>query len=187
MSLRLTLVCAASTPSLRAPAFPRDDEGLDDRGLQDATSLRQNFTKAASALSSPMRRALDTAAAIGLAATVEPRLQDVDLGRWAGRALAEIQTAEPEALVEWLSDPAANPHGGESMETVCSRVADWMADVASGRGRVVAVTHPAVMRAAIVTAIEAGPASCRRIDIAPLSIVELSYFGGRWVLQALSK
>jgi broad specificity phosphatase PhoE len=45
-------------------------------------------------------------------------------------------------------------------------------------------THPAIIRAAIVHAIEADSHSFWRIDIAPLSITRLSGLGGRWNLSA---
>jgi broad specificity phosphatase PhoE len=53
------------------------------------------------------------------------------------------------------------------------------------QGRSVAVTHPAVIRAAIVVAIEAKPVSFWRIDIAPLSIVDLGSNGSRWTLKSI--
>jgi hypothetical protein len=42
-----------------------------------------------------------------------------------------------------------------------------------------------VIRAAIVVAIEANPLSFWRIDIAPLSVVELSSNGRRWTLRSI--
>ncbi|GHJ93227.1 hypothetical protein SNE510_27460 [Streptomyces sp. NE5-10] len=37
------------------------------------------------------------------------------MGRWCGRTLEEVAGAEAEAVSLWLSDPAAAPHGGESL------------------------------------------------------------------------
>jgi broad specificity phosphatase PhoE len=44
------------------------------------------------------------------------------------------------------------------------------------------ITHAAVIRAAIVHAIEATPQSFWRIDVAPLSCTRLSGTNGRWNL-----
>jgi broad specificity phosphatase PhoE len=64
---------------------------------------------------SPALRASQTADALKLDATVEPMLRDCDYGRWTGRALDEVQAQEPEAVTEWLRNPMAAPHGGESV------------------------------------------------------------------------
>jgi len=53
-------------------------------------------------------------------------------------------------------------------------------------GKIVAVTHASVIRAAIVHAIEAGPRSFWHIDVAPLSLARLSANNGRWTLVSLA-
>ena len=71
------------------------------------------------AWTSPAARARQTAEALGLAADVEPALRGCDHGRWTGCSLAEAQAADGEAaLLAWLGDPAAAPHGGESFADV---------------------------------------------------------------------
>ncbi|OOL28057.1 histidine phosphatase, partial [Rhodococcus rhodochrous] len=50
-------------------------------------------------------------------------------------------------------------------------------------GRVVAVTHPAVIRAATVHAFGAPAAGFWRIDVRPLAQVRLHGRGGRWSLR----
>ncbi|WP_165614143.1 histidine phosphatase family protein, partial [Mycolicibacterium holsaticum] len=52
------------------------------------------------------------------------------------------------------------------------------------RGRLVAVTHPAVVRAAVLTALEAPPKSFWRIDIAPVSRTVMHYRGHAWTLRS---
>jgi broad specificity phosphatase PhoE len=67
------------------------------------------------------------------------------------------------------------------------RVAAWCDGPERGEGRVLAITHPAVMRAALVHALGAGAAAYWRIDVAPLSRLILSRQGANWRLQALEK
>ena len=57
-----------------------------------------------------------------------------------------------------------------------------MDDVSRQPARLTAVTHPAVIRAAILIALEAPPKSFWRIDIAPASRTVL-HFRGRWTLR----
>lgn len=109
----------------------------------------------------------------------------MDYGRWTGCALAHLQTREPEALADWLQNPDAAPHGGESVQVLMDRVAQWLDGLRDGTGLLVAVTHASVIRAAIVHAIEAGPRSFWRIDVAPLSVARLSGDRGRWTLASV--
>jgi broad specificity phosphatase PhoE len=118
---------------------------------------------------------------LGLNADIEPRLRDCDYREWRGRTLAEL---EPDAVETWLSDPEAVPHGGESGRALLARVAGWL-DELDAPARIVAVTHPSVIRAALVHAIRGTPATFWRIDIAPLSHTVLSGRGGTWTLRAL--
>lgn len=184
MTSRLTLVSHAPTVAVRAAAFPLD-EGIDEKARREASALSGDLPQFGAAWTSPARRALETAAAFNLDAKVEPLLRDMDLGRWAGRTFADVEASEPQEMMRWLSDSAASPHGGESVEALLARVANWLKLAGERQGRSVAVTHPAVIRAAIVVAIEAKPVSFWRIDIAPLSIVELGSNGSRWTLKSI--
>ncbi|MFO1072609.1 MAG: histidine phosphatase family protein [Geminicoccaceae bacterium] len=51
-------------------------------------------------------------------------------------------------------------------------------------GRTLGVTHAAVVRAAIVHALGAGPPVLRHIDAAPLTLTELGWHAGCWRLRA---
>ena len=84
----------------------------------------------------------------------------------------------------WLTDPAGAPHGGESVVDLVGRVGRWMDSLSAHRMRVVAVTHPAVVRAAVVVALDAPPKSFWRIDVAPVSRTVLHYRGQAWNLRS---
>jgi len=129
---------------------------------------------------SPEFRARQTAEALGLSARVQPTLHECDYGRWAGRTLSEIAAQEPQAADSWLHDPAAAPHGGESILDLMRRVADWLAEERMRDQRSIVVTHATIIRAAIVHAMGAPPQSFWRIDIRPLSMTHLSSSGGHW-------
>ena len=136
-------------------------------------------------LTSPALRACQTAEVLSLDATFEPMLRDCDYGRWTGRSLDEVQTQEPEAVAEWLLNPGAAPHGGESVLALMKPVATWLDAQNATLGVTVAVTHASVIRAAILYAIEAGPRSFWRIDVAPLSLTRLSGDASRWTLVSI--
>jgi broad specificity phosphatase PhoE len=183
VTTRLILICHASTAALRSSSFP-GDEPLDEHGKVSAVALAGHLPSADRWLTSPELRARQTAEALGLDAAVEPTLRDCDYGSWSGRSFKDVSAHEPEAVAAWLRDPAAIPHGGESVLSLVQRVADWLLGEQAYYRRSIVVTHSAIIRAAIVHAIGAPPQSFWRIDIAPLSITRLSGDNDRWNLTS---
>jgi len=184
MSVRLTLICHGSTSAVRDVVFPLD-EPLDAPGCAKAAALVADLGGVDVAWTSPALRARQTAAALGLDALIDPLLRDIDLGRWVGRSFSEVATAEPDSVAAWTSQPDVAPHGGESVVDLLKRIAPWLDTLRRDERRMVAVTHPAVIRAAVILAIDAGPGSFWHIDVAPLCRVRLSGNGPRWTLQSM--
>jgi broad specificity phosphatase PhoE len=183
MPTRLTLICHGATAATRSGAFPAD-EPLEERALARAAALQPMLRRGDRAWASPALRARQTTAALGLDAVEEPALRDADHGRWTGRRLEDVQAAEPQAVIAWLSDPDAAPHGGESLSEVLRRAAAWLDARAGDGGHGVAVTHAAVIRAAILHVLEAPASAFWRLDVAPLGVTELSHDGRRWTWRA---
>ncbi len=132
---------------------------------------------------------------MGLDAEPDDVLAGCNYGRWTGLELDEVLAAEPAGVSQWLADPAATPHGGESVLDLLARVGQWLdARIHDRRGpngrdpvrTLLAVADPTVIRAAVVHAVEAGPRSIWRIDVAPLSRTVLVGEPGRWSLRELS-
>ena len=184
MAPRLHLLCAASTSSVSSIAFAAD-EPLDARGRASLARLTGRLPSCQLVLRGPALRAAQTAEGLALDAGVEAMLRDCDFGRWAGRSLAQIQAEEPEAVADWLQNPRAAPHGGESFADVMTRVGGWMDGLLAVNRSVLAVTHPTVIRAAIAYTVGTGPEAFRHIDVAPLTRTTLSGGGGRWTLTGL--
>ncbi|WP_239335397.1 histidine phosphatase family protein [Frankia sp. CiP3] len=176
---RLTLISHAPTAATRAARFP-SDEGV------DAGELRRfavaGVRRADLVLCDTSLRTRQTADALGLAcATADPALRDLDMGDWRGRALAEIPAADLEA---WVGDPAQAPHGGESVAELIGRVGRWLARGARVSGHTIAVTHPAVIRAALVAVLRSPAEVFWRIDVPPLSTTFLhGRAGDAWNLR----
>jgi broad specificity phosphatase PhoE len=114
----------------------------------------------------------------------EPALADCDFGSWRGRGLDEIVATDPTGAAAWIGDPAATPHGGESLVALMARVGTWL-DGFERRDHTLAVTHPAVIRAAIAHVLLAPPAGFWRIDIEPRSLTDLRREAGRWTLRSV--
>ena len=184
--LTLTLICHASTQAVREAAFPAD-EPLDREGRAKAAAMAAGIRRIDAAWSAPELRARQTADALGLDAAVDEALREVDYGSWAGRSLAAVAAADPTGAAAWLADASAAPHGGESVACLVKRVSAWLAAVQDSRGKAAAVSHASVLRAAIVTVLDAEPRSFWRVEIGPLGRVRLRSSGGRWTLVSIGR
>jgi broad specificity phosphatase PhoE len=180
---RLILVCHASTEAVRHAAFPLD-EPLDRQGAAAAAAAAKMITKGDESLCGPSLRTRQTAAALGLEPQVDAALDECDFGSWRGRRLAELEAEQPDAIAAWMTDPAAAPHGGETLIEQLARVDRWLAGRAGRGGRTLAVTHASVIRAAIVAALQASAQAFWQIDVAPLTQTVLHERAGRWTLRA---
>jgi broad specificity phosphatase PhoE len=181
-SARLTLICHGATAATRAPAFPLD-EPLEDGVAAEAARLAGSLRHHDRAWTSPALCARQTADALSLEAEVQDVLRNCAYGRWAGLALADIARDEPDALSTWLTNPDATPRGGETVTALCRRVAEWLPEPMKLGGHTIAVTHSAVMRAAVLHILGAPATSFWHSDIEPHAMLDLRSDGKRWNLR----
>lgn len=117
---------------------------------------------------------------MGLDAAPLSTLRDLDAGTWRG---AELGLVAPEEVGRWLAEPGYREHGGESVLDVIERARGWLGEmVAEDRPHTVAVTHPAVIRAVLVVALDTAPESFWRFDVAPGARVRLHHRSA-WTLR----
>jgi broad specificity phosphatase PhoE len=184
MTARLDLLAHGASSATRAARFP-NDEALEASAVSALETLRGKLRSYGCVLTSPSRGARETALALGLESAVEIALQDCDYGRWRGLEVADVAAREPEEFAAWVADPAAAPHGGESLTALIERAGVWLGQSLSREGATLAVTHAAVVRAAIVSTLGASFSAFWRIDVGPLCVARLSGRDGRWNLVAL--
>ena len=169
----LRLIAAGHTPALRRAVFGGDDD-LDTAG-RNAARARRAPGHRGPWVCAPTRAARATVHELGGGdPLLEPRLADPDYGSWTGRTLDQVD------LGTWLTDPAAAPHGGESLSALTVRAGAWL-DEQAGR-TLTAVAHPTVVRAALCHALGLPPDGIWRLDVAPLSVCRLAHRAGRWHL-----
>lgn len=175
-AVRLTLICHALTQAQKSGRLHHAEDGILPLGQQPFADL-----SGVPVLTAPERRAFETAAWFSGPVQVEPALADCDLGRWQGLTLKQLQAEQSQALTKWLQDPASDVHGGESFAVLCQRIAAWLAAF-DRPGEWLAVTHPMVMRAVLVQVLGCPMSASQRVDVLPLSRLELS-FTGQWRLR----
>jgi broad specificity phosphatase PhoE len=195
--MRVVLLCHGSTSAVRTAAFA-GDEPLEPAARAQVAALAGALPRVDLLRRAPSTRCRQTAEVLGLDAAPDDRLAGCDFGAWAGRTLDEVVATDPDGVTAWLTDPAARPHGGESLATLLRRVGRWLdeagtseASEASAAPRparaLLALADPTVIRAAVVHALDARPRSIWRIDVAPLSRTVLVGSPGRWSLRSLSR
>ncbi|MEV0691353.1 histidine phosphatase family protein [Streptomyces sp. NPDC050388] len=186
MALRVTFVAAAGSSSRLAERF-EDDRPLDRAGWSEVQRVAHALLPLAAAdlrYCSPNPRSRATGDGLGYAPLVQLALRDCDMGRWRGLTLGEAMAREPEAVDAWLADPRATVHGGESLLDFITRVGGWLDTRPLEEDfRVVAVAEPSVIRAALVYALKAPPATYWNIDVRALSRVSVTGQAGRWSLR----
>src|SRR5688572_28926318 len=103
--------------AMSAGRFPTD-EPLNAVGLRQADAA-VDLGMVDDAICGPEKRARQTAELLGLHARIDPRLADLDHGRWRGDVLGGLEPAE---LAIWLTDVTTAPHGGETIVELMNRV-----------------------------------------------------------------
>ena len=116
----------------------RIDVGLSDEGRNQAEALGRRLAGVAfeRIVTSPLRRARETAAIMAAAAPGHPspelddRLVEMDYGAWEGLTYAEIEARDSARRALWEREPAANAcPGGESGDDVAARATAFLRDL----------------------------------------------------------
>lgn len=130
-------------------------------------------------VSSPLRRCLTTAEAIGevlgVGVEVDERWIELDYGELDGVPITEVPAATWSA---WRADPRWRPPGGETLVELGERVRDACRELAAGPGGdVVVVSHVSPVKAAVAWALGVGDEVTWRLYLAPGSISRLGLAG----------
>ena len=181
MTARFTFIAHAATEAQRHAAFLLD-EPVAEREIARIATLNWTAPRSQLVVSAPETRTRQTSHALGLQAAVTEELRDCDYGTWRGRKMEEVESEDPQGFLAWLADPNSTPHGGESIESLIGRVGFWMAEQSAVK-HTIAVTHPAVIRAAIVYALRLPSLNFWRFDIAPVTLTDLRLNHDVWTMR----
>ena len=181
MPVRLAVIAHAPTRSTARAAFGGGDELIRPKAVRPLRGRVERWA------SGPEPACVSTTSRLGGDPQVLDDLRGCDFGSWSGRTLSEMSAAEPFGLADWLEDPAATPHGGESLLQLIGRVGSVVDEYPWPDGLSVAVVGPLVVRAIAVHALSVAAESIFRIDVSPLGRVLLSRATSGWRLQALDR
>lgn len=169
--------------------LPMNDEGQ-AQAARAADTLAQ--LSLADVVSSPLQRALATAEAVAAPHDIQvardPRLRDLDVGKWSGMSYRDI--ADTTEYQDFLADPTSERiPAGESLLDVQSRavaaVEQALADSPSGDA-IAIVTHAGVIRVLLAHYLGSAPGNYHRIRVSPGSVSVLSFADDRELPRLLA-
>ncbi|MGH9103201.1 MAG: histidine phosphatase family protein, partial [Acidimicrobiales bacterium] len=136
----------------------RADPPLTAVGCRQARALAAVLPEGARVISSPLGRAMQTAALLSGVPedelSVDPRWIELDYGELDGRPAGALA---PDSWRRWAADPSWRPPGGESLADVAARVGQACDELAVGGADVVVVSHVSPIKAAVAWALGVGP------------------------------
>ena len=133
----------------------RRDVPLNAVGREEVSQWRlpSGISEGALWLSSPLRRAVETAELLGVKATVEPALTEMDWGSFEGYSLPELRARWGD---EFLDNERRGldfrPPHGESPRDVAARLRCWIETLDAGGPPIIGITHKGVLRALLALA-----------------------------------
>ncbi|MFZ4516454.1 MAG: histidine phosphatase family protein [Acidimicrobiia bacterium] len=196
----LTLVRHGETQNNREGRLQgRTDIALTDVGRAQATAVARMIGASVHPeggvvriMSSPLRRAYETASIIANTlqreVEIDDRLIEIDYGIWEGRVFQEVLRDEDPL---WRTDPTFAPPGGESVEQVVERVADFVREIlpedAPSEQLVIAVSHVSPIKAAVTYALSIDPMRSWQMHLDLASITRLGRRRNALVLQTFNE
>jgi probable phosphoglycerate mutase len=150
----------------------RTDRPLTETGRTEATALASRFDghPFSLVLTSPLRRARDTASLAGFpGAVLDADLVEWDYGDYEGRTTSDIQGEHP----GWDLFRDGVPHG-ESIDDVAARAERVIARVRAASGDSLVFAHGHVLRVLTARWLDVDPAFGARLAFGPAAVSELA-------------
>ena len=171
----------------------RAESPLTDDGRAQVAALATVLTGIDRLISSPLGRARETAAVLGLDLPVEvdERWTEIDYGELEGEPLSAVPR---ETWRRWRSDPHFRPGGGETLVELGTRVRDACAELfaVSGSGAradadVVVVSHVSPIKAAVAWALGADDDLAWSLHLSTASLTCVAWGADRPVLHCFNR
>ena len=163
----------------------RADNPLDDEGRRQADDIAAALGSVDVVVSSPLRRAVETAAPLGIEPRIDDRWIEIDYGEWEARPVADVPAA---TWAAWQADPDFALPGGESLSALNRRVGAACAElVAEAREVDVAVfTHVSPIKSAVAWSLGVSDELSWRLHVAQAQITRIAFRGDRPALTSFN-
>jgi len=135
-------------------------------------------------VSSPLRRCAEFAQALGeqcrIPVAIDERLAELGYGAWEGKTSAQIEAAEPGAILRYRRDPLhCRPAGAEDLDAFVARNrAAWAEILARHAGQhTLVVAHTGIIRMALARVLNIPLGSMFRIEVAYAAVTRFKIEG----------
>jgi broad specificity phosphatase PhoE len=165
----------------------RLDVELNELGRRQATAVAAALPAPGRVISSPLRRATQTAAAFDRPVEVDDRWIELDYGELDGQPISSLDDA---GWLAWRADTGHTPAGGgESLAALGLRVREACDELAAeaAAGDVVVVTHVSPIKAAIAWALGVGDEIAWRMYVADGAVARIGFGSAGPSLHSLNE
>ena len=194
----ILLVRHGHVPGIEPARFRgRTDIGLTDRGVAEARKTADwiaRFRQPAAVYTSPLRRCIDTSAAIAkqceLSSEILPALNDLNYGEWQWQTHETIAREYPVLYERWRKQPQLMRFpNGESMQELVARSADALRFVIEKHPgeTILMVAHDSVNRALLLQLLDQPLSAYWKLAQDPCAINEISVGPGRIVISRMNE
>lgn len=169
----------------------RSDPALDATGRAQASAVAAALApleRDTRIISSPLRRARETAAIISREGPVEvdDRWLELDYGSFEAKPIADVPI---DTWQRWRSDLDFAPGGGETIRALGDRVMDACESLRSDfvERDVIVVTHVSPVKAATAWALDVAQEATWHMYVAPASVTRIAARAGSVVLASFNE
>ncbi len=167
----------------------RLDQDLDAHGERQAVAVAafvQDRCEVDFVVSSPLKRARQTAAEFGRPVEIDDRWLELSYGEYEGTPHADVPS---EIWSRWRDDPDFTPVGGESLATLDVRVRSACEDLLAraDAANIVVVSHVSPMKSAVAWALGVGIDISFNCHLDHASVCRIAVRGGRPILQTFNE
>lgn len=183
-----------STANAAGLLLGRTDVALTELGRRQAAAAARCLGAVQRVVSSPLRRAIETAEVIagGGTVTVDERWIEVDYGEYEGWPLGQVPA---DVWRSWRTDPDYRPPGGEALAAVRRRVAEAVDELFGDdhgaardpAGDVVVVSHVSPIKAAVGWALGVPGPIDARLHLRTGAVSRIAWGNGSPVLHGFNQ
>lgn len=151
----------------------RIDPELDDLGERQAVASAALIGSVDRVIASPLRRAQQTASALGLPVETDERFIELNYGDWEGKPVRDVPA---ETWHEWRNDLDFRPPGGETLNELGVRVRGGLEELAheAEHKDIVIVSHVSPIKASVAWALGTGDETTWRLYLGQASICRIA-------------
>ena len=167
----------------------RLDQDLDEHGQAQALAVAdyvQDRCEVDVVVSSPLKRAMQTAEAFGRPVEIDDRWLELSYGEYEGTPHADVPS---EVWSRWREDSHFTPQGGESLAALDARVRAACNEMLARAtaANVVVVSHVSPMKSAVAWALGADIGISFNCHLDHASVCRIAIRGDRPILQTFNE